>query len=84
MSVQVEVENSHSFSEKPPEKQNIDKPFTSVPFGKYVHIPFEELSKLTEIKNGKIMNTGINYMKWLNSQDWVKPNLKSAIEPYIK
>ena len=57
----VEVENSHSFSEKEQseaKKQKIDKPFTIFPFGKYKGVSIEDVSKLTEIKNGKVINTG--------------------------
>ena len=76
----IEIEQSHTFTEKETKEE---KTFTSIPFGKYAHIPFEELSKLTEIKNGKVIFLGLNYMKWLNAQDWVKENLKSALKKYV-
>ena len=84
MSVQVEVENSHSFSEKAPEevkKQN--KPFKVMPFGKYRLLPFDDIVKITEIKNGKLIYRGKEYLEWVFKQEFVKQDLKDAIKPYI-
>jgi len=74
----VEVVSSHNFDDKE------QKPFTAVPFGKYIGIPFKELVQLTELKNGRVIEKGKNYLKWLYAQDWIKPELKVAIESYVK
>ena len=86
MSVQVDQVQSHTFENKEENIKDIkqEKTLTFIPFGKYANIQFNELVKVTELKNGKIVETGKNYIRWLYSQTWLKENLKKSIEPYIK
>ena len=75
----VEVVSSHNFEEKKEEK-----PVVCMPFGKYKMMPFQDIAKITEVKNGRVIETGKQYLQWLNSQSFLKENLKKAIEPFIK
>ena len=54
-----------------------------MPFGMYKYKPFEEIVKITEVKNGKDVQRGKQYLQWLYSQDFCKEGLKTAIKPYI-
>jgi len=80
----VEVVNSHTFEEKETKKENKYKTqLTFVPFGKFAKIPLDDLVKITELKNGKLVYVGVSYLKWLDKQSWIKEELKTAIKPYI-
>ena len=98
MSSNIEVEQSHTFTDKNEQQVNTTEsqatsvkeekkyntPLTFVPFGKYAKIPFDDLVKITELKNGKLIYTGVSYLKWLNKQPWIKEELKTAMKPYVQ
>ena len=80
----VEVENSHSFTEKEqPEAKKQKKPFKVMPFGKYRLMSLVDIARITELKNGKIINTGKNYLQFIYDLEYVKEDLKDAIKPYL-
>ena len=54
-----------------------------MPFGKYRLLPFDDIVKITEIKNGKLIYRGKEYLEWVFKQEFVKQDLKDAIKPYI-
>ena len=38
-----------------------------MPFGKYRLMPLVDIARITELKNGKINNTGKNYLQFMIS-----------------
>jgi len=81
MSVQVEVENSHSFSEKAPEAKQEDNDIMR--FGKYKGQSIKDILTIKEMKFNKLQPAGLNYLKWCLSQEFVKPETKEMIKRYI-
>ena len=78
---QVVPVQSHTFIDKNEQKEN--KPLTTMPFGKYKSMSFEEIAKVTQLQNGKVIASGKQYLQWINGQEFVKQNLKDAIQKFI-
>jgi len=81
----VEIINSHNFEEKEKKPtKKYDTPLNFVPFGKYAKVPFEDVLKITELRGGKIIETGKNYLIWLEKQAFINEDLKNAINSHLK
>ena len=78
---QVVPVQSHTFVDK--NEQNETKPLTAMPFGVFKGVKFEDIAKVTELKNGIVIQKGKDYLKWINGQEFVKQNLKDAIQKFI-
>ena len=54
-----------------------------MPFGKYKYKTFDEISKITVERDGKVIQCGKQYLEWLSGQSFCRENLREAIKPYL-
>ena len=76
MKTDVEIVNTHTFKEK--ESKDVLR------FGKYKGSEIKDVLKITELKNGKLYESGKNYLEWLIKQEWLKKEMKDSINFYLK
>ena len=80
----VEVENSHSFTEKEqPEAKKQKQEEDIMKFGKYKGQSIKDILQIKEMKFNKLQETGTNYLLWCLKQDFIRPETKEMIKKYI-